>query len=95
MISIYLGKIDRRQGITRNPEVTVNQRLGVARRYLNARHTKITKTETELINNFKDAFKEAINKTNTFFNNDWKTYKNNVDSIKISAFKEAKTFSIN
>jgi hypothetical protein len=95
LISIYLGKIDRRQGITRNPEVTVNQRLGVARRYLNARHTKITKTETELINNFKDAFKEAINKTNTFFNNDWKTYKNNVDSIKISAFKEAKNFSIN
>ena len=23
LISVYLGKIDRRQGITRNPEVTV------------------------------------------------------------------------
>jgi photosystem II stability/assembly factor-like uncharacterized protein len=95
LISVYLGKIDRRQGITRNPEVTVNQRLGVARRYLGSRFGKITKTETELITNFKNALKDALDKTNAFFNKDWKDYKNNVDSIKISAFKDVKNFNIN
>lgn len=92
LISGYLGTIDKRQGITRNPEVTVNQRLGVARRYLGARIGKITKTETELINNFRDALKEALTKSNSFFNTDWKKYKTEVEKISISPFKEVKSF---
>ena len=92
LISGYLGTIDKRQGITRNPEVTVNQRLGVARRYLGARFGKITKTETELINNFKDALKEALTKSNNFFTTDWKKYKSEVENISISPFKEVKNF---
>ena len=92
LISGYLGTIDKRQGITRNPEVTVNQRLGLARRYLGARFGKITKTETELINNFRDALKEALTKANNFFTTDWKKYKSEVESISISPFKEVKTF---
>ncbi len=95
LISTYLGKIDRRQGITRNPEVTVYQRLGVARRYLGSRYGKITKTETELINNFRDALKEALKASNNFFNKDWKAYKDSVDTIKISDFKEVKNFNLN
>jgi photosystem II stability/assembly factor-like uncharacterized protein len=92
LISGYLGTIDKRQGITRNPEVTVNQRLGVARRYLGARFGKITKTETELITNFRDALKEALKKSNNFFTTDWTKYKSEVEKISISPFKEVKTF---
>ena len=92
LIDGYLGKIDKRQGITRNPEVTVNQRLGVARRYVGSRNGKITKTETDLINNFKDALQAAITKSNTFFNTDWKKYKTQVENIKVSPFKEVKNF---
>ena len=33
----YFGTIDNRQGITRNPEVTVTQRLGAARGYIDSR----------------------------------------------------------
>ena len=92
LISMYLGTIDKRQGITRNPEVTVNQRYGMARRYLGARNGKITKTETELIKHFKDTLKETLSKTNDFFNKEWKAYKNKVESITISPFKEVKNF---
>jgi photosystem II stability/assembly factor-like uncharacterized protein len=95
LINGYLGTIDKRQGITRNPEVTVNQRLSSARRYVGARFGKITKTETELINNFKDALKEALKKANNFFNTDWKKFKSEVDTIKVSPFKETKSFSAN
>ena len=94
-IEVFLGKIDKRQGITRSPEITINQRYGAARSYVGARFGKITKTETELINNFKDALKEVLNKTNNFFNTDWKKFKSEVDSIKISSFKETKSFSVN
>ena len=95
LIAKYLGKIDKRQGITRNPAVTVSQRSGLIGRYLNSRFGKITKTETELINNFKDALNNAVKETNLFFNKDWKDFKNNMEKIKISTFKETKNFSLN
>ena len=95
LISIYLGKVDKRQGITRNPEVTIMQRYFSIRRYLGARLGKITKTETELINNFNGALKDALNETNKFFNKDWKEYQGSVEKIQVSPFKDVKNFNIN
>jgi hypothetical protein len=59
---------------------------------VSARFGEITKTETELINNFKDAMKASVDKVNNFFTTDWKTYKSSVENIQISPFKEVKTF---
>jgi photosystem II stability/assembly factor-like uncharacterized protein len=95
LIALFLGKIDKRQGITRNPEVTVNQRLGTARWYVGSRFGEQTTTEKQLINQFKTSLKEALEKSNSFFNKDWKDYKSKVDKIKISPFKEIKNFSVN
>lgn len=95
LIAIFLGKIDRRQGITRNPEVTVNQRFGNARRYITVRRGGLTDTEKQLVKQFKDALNDAVKKTNDFFNKEWKEYKTKVDSIKISPFKETKVFTTN
>jgi len=95
LIALYLGKIDKRQGITRNPEVTVNQRFGLARNYIGSRFGEQTATETQLTNQFKNAFTEAVNKTNSFFNTDWIEYKKTTENIKISPFKETKIFSSN
>lgn len=92
LVAIFLGKIDRRQGITRNPEVTVNQRFGNARRYIASRKGNLTNTERQLIKQFKDAMNEAISKVNTFFDKDWKNYKTKVENINISPFKEIKKF---
>jgi photosystem II stability/assembly factor-like uncharacterized protein len=92
LIAIYLGKVDERQGITRNPETTVSQRFGQASSYVRSRFGNQTDTEKQLINQFKDAFKEAISKTNAFFTDDWKTYKTLTESIQISSFKETKLF---
>ena len=92
LIAIYLGKVDKRQGITRNPEVTVNQRFGQARRYVGSRFGDQTNTEMQLVSQFKNAFTEAINKTNSFFNKEWVEYKKATENIKISLFKEIKLF---
>ena len=89
---MFLGKVDRRQGITRNPEVTVSQRFFNARRYVGSRYGNITATERQLIKQYKDAMNEAVGKVNAFFDKDWKDYKTSVENINISPFKEIKKF---
>ncbi|MEQ3499921.1 hypothetical protein ABMY20_09205 [Tenacibaculum sp. SSH1-16] len=94
LLAIYLGKVDKRQGITRNPEVNIIQRLGTASRYVNSRFGEQTSTEKQLIIQFKEALKPALEKTNAFFNKDWKEYKAEVEKIDLSPFKETKQFSL-
>ncbi len=94
LIALYLGEIDKRQGITRNATVTINQRLGSARWYAGSRFGEQTATEKQLINQFKNSLEEGLKKTNTFFNKDWLTYKKSVENINISPFKETAIFSL-
>jgi hypothetical protein len=95
IISMYLGSIDERQGITRNPEVTVMQRLGQARRYVGSRQNGISSTETTLIRHAKDELSSALDKTNSFFTDEWNPYKSKMEGLNLSPFKETKTFKIN
>ena len=94
VIAIYLGKVDKRQGITRNPEVSVYQRFRIASSYVRSRFGKQTDTEKQLVHQFKDAFKKAVSETNTFFNNDWTPYKESVEKIEVSPFKKVNIFSV-
>jgi len=94
IIAMYLGKEDKRQGITRNPEVTVMQRFGTANWYVGSRQNGLTITEKTLIKQAKNALEEAIQKTNTFFNQDWKPYQTAIEKLETSPFKEIKTFTI-
>ncbi|WP_027392134.1 VPS10 domain-containing protein [Aquimarina latercula] len=93
-LAIYLGKEDKRQGITRNPEVTVMQRLGTAGWYTGSRQNGLTVTEKTLIKHANDALKEALDKTNSFFKEDWKPYQEAIEKLETSPFKEIKTFTI-
>jgi hypothetical protein len=94
LIDIYLGKEDKRQGLTRNREVTVTQRLGLAAGYVGSRQNGITSTETTLIKNAKEALDEALQKTNTFFNETWKAYQTKMEQLQTNPFKEIKTFKL-
>jgi photosystem II stability/assembly factor-like uncharacterized protein len=94
VIALYIGKEDKRQGITRNPEVTVMQRISTASRYTNSRQTGITETEKKLINYAEKDLKTALEKTNAFFTDKWKAYKESIQGLDISQFKETKTFSL-
>ncbi|WP_412560366.1 VPS10 domain-containing protein [Winogradskyella sp. MIT101101] len=94
LIDKYLGKIDKRQGITRNPEVTPLQRLRTAQSYVYNSQNGITSTETTLIKHAKDAIDELLGETNSFFNKEWKEYQNQMKQIQMDPFKETKVFSI-
>ena len=88
-IALFLGKVDRRQGITRNPEVTVTQRLGTASRYVGSRFGKQTKTEAQLIEQFKNAYEEATKKTNAFLMKEWNEFVTKMNAISLAPFKKA------
>ncbi|MDC0006345.1 hypothetical protein OAE07_00055 [Winogradskyella sp.] len=94
LVDKYLGKVDKRQGITRNPEVTPLQRLGNASSYVYGSQTGLTSTETALIKHAKDALDKLLGETNRFFNTDWKKYQDKMKGVKIDPFKEIKTFGI-
>ena len=83
LIDKYLGKVDKRQGITRNPEVTPLQRLGSAAGYVYGSQTGLTSTETTLIKHAKDALNELLSETNNFFNKDWKDYETKMKQVDI------------
>ena len=94
LIALYLGKEDDRQGITRNPEITVMQRLGNAGFYSRSRPNGMTSTEDTLLEHARNQLKDALQQTNAFFNGDWSEYKTKMEQISLSLFKETKNFNI-
>ncbi|WP_179345682.1 WD40/YVTN/BNR-like repeat-containing protein [Winogradskyella ursingii] len=94
LIDKYLGKIDKRQGITRNPEVTPLQRLGTARGYVGSSQKGLTSTETTLIKHAKDSLNQLLGETNAFFNDEWAEYQLKMKQVKTDPFKEIQTFGI-
>ena len=95
LLDKYLGKVDKRQGITRSPEVTPLLRLRTASGYINGSQNGLTTTETTLIKQAEDALDTLFSETNDFFEKDWKSYKANMTAIKTNPFKEIKTFKLN
>jgi len=93
--AIYLGKVDKRQGITRSKEMTVMQRIQIARRYVGSRKTGMTATEKQLMQFAKDDLQSALQKTNAFFAKEWEEYQTNMKSLDISPFKETEVFNLN
>lgn len=92
LIALYIGKEDKRQGITRNPEVTVMRRIGTASGYAGSRPNGLTATEERLIRQAKDQFDSVIRETNEFFVTEWSQYKSKMEQMDLSPFKETKTF---
>ncbi|TBW28958.1 hypothetical protein [Gramella sp. KN1008] len=94
VIAIFLGKEDKRQGIVRNNEMTVMERIGVANHYISTRQTGLTETEHTLMKHARNDLKDALEKTNEFFQEDWPEYRSEMESIDLPVFKEVKTFEL-
>ncbi|HKL89647.1 MAG TPA: hypothetical protein VJ880_00560, partial [Allomuricauda sp.] len=95
VVALYLGKDDKRQGIVRNPEPTVMSRLQTANRYVSSRKTGITATERRMIQFAEEELKGALDQTNAFFNEKWKSYRTSIESLDLSPFKKTESFNLN
>jgi photosystem II stability/assembly factor-like uncharacterized protein len=94
LLARYLGKEDKRQGITRNPEMTVVRRISNAYGYVGSRPSGMTETETRLMEFAEEDLKKALGETNAFFANAWKAYRESMQSLDLSPFKETKTLTL-
>ena len=94
LIDLFLGKEDDRQGIVRNPELTVMTRIGLASRYVNSRPDGITSTEGVLMQHARTATSAALEKVNDFYANQWPMVKKEIESIELSGFKPVEQFTI-
>ena len=94
LIDLFLGKEDKRQGITNTSVVTVTDRLDMASWYVSSRQNGLTSTEDTLIKQAEDAVKDALEKTNMFFNDSWKEYQTKMEAIQTNPFKEISTFKL-
>ncbi|WP_040253379.1 VPS10 domain-containing protein [Psychroserpens mesophilus] len=94
LIDLYLGKQDERQGITNTSVVSVIDRLDIANWYVGSRQNGLTTTENTLLKHAEDAVNDALKKTNTFFNDTWKAYQNQIQALQTNPFKEINTFKL-
>ena len=92
LIDLFIGKEDKRQGITRNAEVSVISRMYSARSYVSSRPSGLTATEHQLIQQAKDALNDALKKTNDYFADHWSKYREAVEVLNLSPFKDISTF---
>ena len=95
LIGLYIGKEDKRQGITRNPEINVLQRIRTANWYSGSRPNGITKTETTLIEHARNQLIETLTITNDFFKTDWNKYQNEMEKLELSPFKKVDILEVN
>ncbi|MEM8508471.1 MAG: hypothetical protein AAF717_11605 [Bacteroidota bacterium] len=95
VVALFIGKEDKRQGITRNPELTVMRRLYTAYSYVATRKTGITATERRLTRLAEEELQSALDATNTFFSEKWNAYRTKIEGLDLSPFKAPKTFTLN
>lgn len=87
-----LGKEDKRQGITRSPDPTIVSNLFTVYMYINDLMQLPGSTENQLLENATKVFEAYKSRVNQFYTDDWNTFKNEVEQLNLSLFKEAKMF---
>ena len=92
LVALFLGKIDKRQGITRNKDSNVQEKIYKAYYYISSRPNGNTITETNLMKHANNSLSKAIKVVNAFFTEKWKSYREQMDKLEYSEFKETIEF---
>ena len=90
LIDGMIGREDKRQGITRNPEPTPMNFLFTARRYVGSLLQAPGKTEKQLIKIASDKVNAEVDKIKAFYKKDWPAYRKEIESLNLSLFKDFK-----
>ncbi|SFR31265.1 Uncharacterized protein SAMN04490243_0092 [Robiginitalea myxolifaciens] len=94
VMALYLGKEDKRQGITATKEVPVSERMQWAYYYSVTRPNGLTATEQRLMEFAEQDLNAFLDATNAFFTEKWPEYKATIEALELSPFKETESFKI-
>ncbi len=87
LIDLFIGKEDKRQGITLDYNQYVTDRIAWANWYTGNQMGSPTSTEEALIKIAEEAVNTEIEKVNKFFDEEWKAYKEEMEKVTISPFE--------
>ncbi len=88
MLDLFVGKEDKRQGITRNQPNSVNAKMGNANFYTgNATHAPGS-TERALISAFQQELNSALSEVNAYYEEAWPAFRETLEAIDLTPFKD-------
>ena len=85
-----IGKEDKRQGITRNPDPTPMLLVLTARRYIGSLLQEPGKTEHQLMKTANEKLDVEMTKINAFYKKNWPVYRKQIEVLNLSLFKDFK-----
>ena len=94
LIALFIGEENKKQGIVRSREKTVETRINTAVSYVSSRQSGLTSTEETLIEHARNELQSALKTTNDFFKNEWSQYRSKMENLELPVFKETKTFEL-
>lgn len=84
------GKTSDRQGINRDPGLTVMRKMQTAMQYIGSKTVAPGTQEEKLVENAEVAIGEALKKINSFYENNWTSYRQQAEGTKLNLFKDYK-----
>lgn len=78
----------KKQGIIRSPAPDIGDRLGTADYYIQSSLAAPGDTEKRLVEQAEAKLETALKEVNTFFETEWKAYREEMEKLDLSPFKE-------
>jgi len=88
LLDSMMGKEDKRQGITATEFPSTISYLYTAAYYVDDLLQKPGKTELTLVKNADEKVSKVIDEINVFYKTDWVNYRNAIEKLNLSPFKE-------
>ena len=90
----FFGKDDDRQGITMDPNPNVIQKVFMASNYIDSRGGAPTATEERMMGFARESITSWIREVNTFFEEDWSKYREEMEKVELSKFKDVEKVTV-
>jgi photosystem II stability/assembly factor-like uncharacterized protein len=84
------GKPGEKQGINRDPGMTVMRSYQVASQYIGSKNVAPGAQEEQMVQNAERVIGQALQRVNNFFSTKWAAYRLQVEGTKLNLFKEYK-----
>jgi len=88
LFDFMLGKVDTRQGIVRSPDPTPVSYINTAMGYVGRSRDPISETDRQVYKHAEDKMAEVTKRVNNFYETTWKQYREMMEKVTISPFKD-------
>ena len=86
--ALISGRPSERQGMSRDNSATVMSSIFTAQTYIASKSVAPGAQEEALVKNAENAINSLVQRVNNFTSNEWKAYRNKIESSKQSLFKD-------